>query len=142
MSAYVVPQAHIRAIVNWATISRAGKRNLPTRVSVMSAQELGQQLLDANVRSVNYRYNDKSVAEKYVHKVNLTLISPLQVLKALDGLEYQCCEPNDYDGSECDQIINALRRAAIRCLPGYEQAEWTIDEEPGQRRGTVEVVIA
>jgi hypothetical protein len=50
------------------------------------------------------------------------------VIKAADCLDYQSCEHPEWDKSEAKQLLDAIRAAAISKLPGYEEAEWAIDD--------------
>ena len=50
--------------------------------------------------------------------------TPVQILKMCDCLEYQSCETDDYRESIAFELLEAIRRAAIRELPGYEDAPW------------------
>jgi len=52
--------------------------------------------------------------------------SPVAVLKACDGYEYQACEHPGWEASEAHAYINALRRRAIHALPGYDEAAWEV----------------
>lgn len=133
MSAYIVPAAHINALVCWAECKNgnnavsyyyAGSR----RHVRNDAKRIASVLYAENVRSVNSRYKECDPAHGFVYKRDLiNLLSPVQVLKALDGYSYQACECEDWEASEAFAIVNGIRHAAIRCLPGYEGASWTID---------------
>lgn len=46
------------------------------------------------------------------------------LLKMLDCLEYQSCESDDWENTVAYRLLNAIRRAAIRAIPGYEDAPW------------------
>lgn len=51
-------------------------------------------------------------------------VDPVVVLKSCDCVEYQSCETDDYYTSLAYKILDALRRAVIAQLPGYERAPW------------------
>lgn len=51
--------------------------------------------------------------------------NPVAILKLCDGLEYQSCETDDYRQTAAFALLNEIRGAAIRGLPGYDRAEWT-----------------
>lgn len=51
-------------------------------------------------------------------------IEPVQVLKCIDFFEYQSNERPEWRDSEAKAFCDALRRRAIRALPGYDEAEW------------------
>ncbi len=86
MSAFIVEDAHIDALVTFATSGQ--------RISMLRNEEdkIGQTLVDENWRSVNYRY-----------------------------------KTTDYNDSEAANLIHAIRKKAIREMPGYQEAPWGID---------------
>ena len=107
---------------------------------------IGQFLVDENVRSVRYRYEDDGEnlpgpcdpywIEPYEYiTLHAQRVSNVQALKALDCYEYQSCEHPGWRTSEAFQFIDALRRKLICTLPGYEDAAWEIKAPP--RRLTV-----
>jgi len=58
-------------------------------------------------------------------------VTPIEALKMCDCIEYQSCETDDYHTTPAWWLLNGIRRAAIRLLPGYEDARgWEIDDEP------------
>lgn len=134
MSAYVVSNAHLNAIVNFAYIKFRREPVLypPSgfRPSVDCSQptELGQILLDENVRSVNYRYNETRETEPFKHNLSLTLVSLEQFFSCIACLEYQSCETNNWPETEAFHILQGLKDKAIRLLPGYDKTKWSLDD--------------
>jgi hypothetical protein len=53
-------------------------------------------------------------------------LNPVSILKLCDCLEYQSCETEDYNETVAYRLLNVIRRAAIRILPGYDDAKWEI----------------
>ena len=51
---------------------------------------------------------------------------PVEILKLCDGLEYQSCETEDWETTPAYALLQAIRKAATRDLPGYHDAEWTL----------------
>lgn len=51
-------------------------------------------------------------------------IDPVQVLKTVGHLEYQCDTHSGWYESEAFAILEAIRSKAILALPGYNEAEW------------------
>ena len=84
-------------------------------------------LVEQNYRSVNHRYSEAGKPPPYFFErpPGVTL-EPLTVLKALDCYEYQSCEDPGWADSEAAHFCEALRRATIRMLPGYDKAPWGI----------------
>lgn len=93
-------------------------------------------LFQENIRSVRARYPDDKrddlpgpcilplhMLVKTEHFVHATWRrSPVEVLVMLDSLEYQSCETEDWQQTVAYRLLQAIRRAAIRSLPGYEKA--------------------
>ena len=52
--------------------------------------------------------------------------SPVEILSAIAGYEYQACETPDWAISEAHEFCVRLRQVVIRYLPGWEAAPWTI----------------
>jgi len=152
MSAYVVHPEHIRVLV-WAGIHFTHPGSdltwyVPNPEEVIyqegvktqfgrtyrqlnrrTAETVGQLLLDENVRSVNYRYDE---GETYIYKHDKpvhTNWSPVEVLSAIACYEYQACETPEWQYSEARTFCDALRSALVAKLPGYDKAPWGIGPE-------------
>jgi hypothetical protein len=87
-----------------------------------NAGYVGAMLLAENRRSVDHRYAEEELEQPYLFQTIPGVPNPVAVLKALDGFEYQACEHPEWWESEAFNFCNALRRAAIRKLPGYEDS--------------------
>ena len=98
MSAYVVENETINCIVNalidWGFISN------------LDAVEVGQQLFDENVTSVNYRYKDTDGAPVFRFKEKT--YKPLQVFGCVKCWQYQSCEHTDYENGKAWQLTDKL----------------------------------
>jgi hypothetical protein len=55
-------------------------------------------------------------------------LAPVEMLKAIDCLEYQLAEPDDWQNTLAMQLLRRLRAIAVTNLPGYRAAPWSIDE--------------
>lgn len=129
MSAFVCNLHHINALTNYAVNNHYGSWKLDQEVKDFSPDEIGQVLLDENVKSVNYRYEENSEPDKFTYKPipNFsTRYPPVQIIKGCDCLIYQSCEHPEYYKSLAYQLTQAIRELAIDRLPGYEAAEWEI----------------
>lgn len=134
MSAFLVSDNHINFIVNFANRGFATYRTLSGGASLDDPQGLGRILHQANIDSVNYRYahHEQLPASEwqwnpratYDDKVKSDLVT---FIKALDCLEYQSCECDDWKESVACKAIDTLRSIAISSLPGYQAAPWGID---------------
>jgi hypothetical protein len=140
MSAFVVGHDHIDGLLTFAIERKASyyDHERETRIYFTrdNATEIGRILLQENERSVHHRYpgdNDlpgtigetsgdytfRSFAEAYrIRHRDLCLV----ILKACDCFDYQSCETDDYEQSQAHRIIDDIRGAAIRALPGYDTA--------------------
>ena len=99
-------------------------------------------LYQENIRSVLHRYPncDLESAPGPIDKPEVIHVNdwsrtelgrkPVEILMACDGLEYQSCETEDWEETIAYQILNAIRSSAIQQLPGYDEAEWSIEDEP------------
>lgn len=145
MSAFVVSKSHIDAML------RVGRGRSPNYLSwyhnesfheltIDNADEVGQMLLDENVRSVSCRYPDDGITElpgptgagwviPYVFYMMGRRPTPVQALKLIKCYEYQSCEHPEWKGSEARSFCEALRSVLISELPGYEEAPWEWEEE-------------
>ena len=54
------------------------------------------------------------------------ITDPVAILKLCDGLAYQCCETDDWQTTPAHALLQAIQRAAVRDLPGYQDMEWTL----------------
>lgn len=148
MSAFVVEKAHISAMLRKGlqprgytgplTWRRNGNQQRLTRET---ANQVGQMLLDENVKSVSYRYPDDSVTD-LPGRLNAEWLIPfklnspffrtptsMECLKLISCYEYQSCEHPDWKESEAYAFCQALRHRAIDSLPGYDEAPWEWTEK-------------
>lgn len=52
------------------------------------------------------------------------VLKPVDILKMCACLEYQSCETDDWESTPAFRLVHAIKEAAIRSLPGYEDAPW------------------
>ena len=139
MSAFVVHPEHINVLL-WAGLKdpRLGalrwehmRPTHSTELQPETATEIGQILLDENVKSVNHSYG----TEMYTPKL-YTYRPPLQrgwtnveLLNALHCYQYQASEHPDWESSQAYAFCQALERRLIRRLPGYSDGPWAIGPE-------------
>lgn len=101
-------------------------QNEPERIALM--------LRAANVRAVTQAYGDKhQKPEPYAYRPDPGAahfaIAPVQIIKAVHCLDYQCRDSKGWIGCEARTALIALEQAAIRALPGYEPAQWELRRE-------------
>lgn len=132
MSAFVCSDLHINTLVTYA---------VKQRVSWAGMTETGQQirrnahedpkfmaalLYRANVESVNHRYGDNRPEDDFVFAKVPSLPDPVRILKLCNCFDYQSCETDYWEVSEAYNAIQAIKEEAIRNLPGYNEAKWSI----------------
>ena len=130
MSAFICSDNHISAIVKWATRNNVSiwYGNPSRSLCAGGEQELVDILYAENVKSVNYRYRggDPTTGCVCVYDPTSPILAPVAVIKAVQSLEYQSCEHPGWETSDAKEILQAIQSEAIRRLPGYELAEWSI----------------
>ena len=90
--------------------------------------ETGQALLDQNIASVNYRYNDNIEPESFRYDPFQRSYTVVEILKACKSYIYQSCETPDWEKTQAFVIVNVLIDECIDRLPGYDEANtWTIN---------------
>jgi len=123
MSAFIVPHAHIDALVSWAVHHR-----VPLFPAGITPAVVAAFLFEENCRSVDYRYGEVNPRDyRYENRPGARELSPVQILKACNCLEYQSCEHPDWEDSRARACLASIRAQAVRMLPGYEDADWTLD---------------
>lgn len=126
MSAFIVSNAHINAIVSWANLNSYGLRQTSQELA-----QTGRMLLAENCKSVAARYsNMKDAAETelaaYRFAYDPKPRSAVQIIKACDCLAYQSSEHDGWKDSAAKRFLDEVRERAISKLPGYDGAEWEI----------------
>lgn len=154
MSAYVVDPETIKALVVFATQRRYGRSyNVDPRYlktyhpdaeawyyEPHLAERYAEVLWRQNIRSVLTRYPDDIwdtmpgpsdppavITITPADELRLSNITALTILKACDCLEYQSCETEDYEQTFAYKLLDKIRGAAIRALPGYDDAPWGLE---------------
>lgn len=141
MSALMVPESHIHAMLNGAmTLHRteASTGNFTWYVgmnpetdfrelTLESAGRVGAMLLAENQHSVNHRYRRDEIEFPYSFVLDSRPVDPLRILKAVDCYTYQSCEHPGWESSESRAFSDTLTHLAIRCLPGYKEAAWMVE---------------
>ena len=143
MSAYICDPRTIDYLVTWATQRRdlsvyLGEDYPETRYDArarsgarlnlrnLTPNELGQILLDENVRSVSARYphdarqnlpgpvNNAYAFDYKFQPVRHQLAA--WVVKSCDCVKYQSCETDDYEDTLAYKVLQAIRESAIHHL--------------------------
>jgi hypothetical protein len=153
MSAYMVDREHIRALVHFATRTKEQHQTSAFRIwwsgnwhgfdygDPDHAAQLGAELWTENRRSIEARYPDCAGSDDLPGKIGEDWVygehhrpqrerTPVEILMACAGFAYQACETDDWDKTKAHAIIDAIKEKAIRKLPGYGDADWTISDPP------------
>ena len=151
MSAYIVSPEHIKQLALFASERTGGYGQGHCRVDprylngakecsgLTLANHYADILYQENVRSVRARYPDDKwddlpgLIVKPIRVVckpqDAVKVSVVAILKMCAGLEYQSCETTDYRSTLGFRLLDSIRGAAIKELPGYEDAPWDYNEE-------------
>lgn len=155
MSAYLCSDAHFDVLVAYAEIWQVkfwpGKgsaddeflpdklKNTLSTVDVVTCPgDVWAMLKRENVRSLFARYADGMGAEmagKYRYPFG-SAFTALEVLKAVDGYEYQSCEHEGWVTSSACAFADAMRREGVRQLDGYDTCTtWGISNDRAHPTG-------
>jgi hypothetical protein len=101
--------------------------------------QLGQMLVDENVASVATRYPDTNPDEgdlpgpidayymgPYVYADPRKDLTPGEVFRAIDCLDYQSCEHDGWRASEAFAFLTSLRKAYCDRVADLEGAAWNV----------------
>jgi hypothetical protein len=115
MSAFVVADFHINALVSWAAANKVRYFDGRSWLDVRNDEKNVAQALHAeNVRSVNHRYKEFEPASGFATKqVSTSRMTPEMVINAANCLRYQSCETDDYESTLAFKMLNAIREEAI-----------------------------
>ena len=134
MSAFVCSEKHINTIVGYGSLNKVTFYTSPpgapggVRNDIYGNEtKVSSLLLNENIRSVNGRYQENGEFQVLQFKQLALNTSAVQVLKLINCLIYQSCENDDFNQSDAYKALKAIEGAAIRNLPGYDDAQWAID---------------
>jgi hypothetical protein len=140
MSAYVCSTAHIKALALFAARKSHGSlfvdpryvdgaKDVAGKDLNVIATRYAAMLLAENVRSVRERYaDDVGDYDEIIISASEVLrqpaLSPVVILKLCNCLIYQSCETDDWETTNAYKLLQQIKDAAIRVLPGYDDAPW------------------
>lgn len=136
MSACIVEDAQIDLIVAGAIAHDIVFDRKTFGENEMSPEALGQLLVDANYKSVNYRYGEATEPHKYVFRgIENASHNRWNILTAIDGYSYQACEPSDWASSSAKYYVDQIYKRVIQSFPEWNDAKgWAFSEEDSQGR--------
>ena len=123
MSCFVVSDFHVNALVSWAVLHRA-----PAFFGGLGPRTLAAILAEANRAAYRSRYGEQPEPAAPYQSQDVRGLSPVQVIKACDCLEYQCSDWSEWQGSTAERALARIRQHAICALPGYDEAAWALEE--------------
>lgn len=140
MSAYIVSDNHINVIVSWFVDYRKDYQlwyELNGQYGYMGeteAQAVAECLYNQNVRSVNDRYSEQTGNEgfrfNYIRNAKQAY-SLAEIAGAIDGLEYQSCESDDYHTTDAYKLITSMRKDLLKKVQERDLGDnttWSIDK--------------
>jgi len=119
MSAFIVNKKHIDYILSTNLYSKY------ENATMEKLNAIGQELVNENFKSVNYRYHENNQPYKYYFQPVLNF-NPIQALKAVNCLDYQSCEHPTWENSNAKKILESIKNSLITMLPGYDDFQWEI----------------
>lgn len=140
MSAYIVSNNHVNVIVSWFVDYRHDYQlwyELNGQYGYMGQEEaaaVADCLYNQNVRSVNDRYSEQTDNESYRFKYITNAknaYSLAEIAGAIDGLEYQSCESDDYHQTDAYKILTSMRKELLKKVQSRDLGDnttWSIDE--------------
>lgn len=111
MSAFVCTDKHIATLVIGINLLRY--RPLPQE----TLQEHANLLMRENIRSVNYRYNERTKFAPVKFEVDPAVVAAMYTAADLNQLarclDYQSCERPDWERSKAYALLNEMRVIAL-----------------------------
>lgn len=148
MSAFICDDATFHAIVTWAINDRTSVKTISNNdegwigtgwclTRDLEPDVIGQQLVNENYRSVNYRYSEKTGIPIYRFREVLSrkadgqnkVLGPVDAIKLCHCLSYQSCEHPGWESSWANHFLERVVNAATHKLPGYEAAAWGLNDD-------------
>ena len=129
MSAFIVTDTHISALVRYASRHKVGVSTPLMRLNAFgNEQEVAQLLFEENVKSVNYLYRESETTQIDYDR-GAPILTAIQAIKAAQCLRYQSCEHPEFEDSLACKFIEKIIADAIPRLEGYDSAEWAISDK-------------
>lgn len=136
MSAFIVSDEHINTIVSYFMDYRRDYRlwySIGEQYGYMdeeAAPQVAHVLHSENVRSVNERYSETASDETYQFKLNRQAKNQFtigEIARAIDCLEYQSSESDDYYATDAYKIIRSMRKHLLNKIADREGVDlWEI----------------
>ncbi len=129
MSAYIVDKKTIDRIIS-GILSRRKELSYQKGIPEIPFDEndtntFGQELLGLNKAAVDQRYDENNNIEKYIFSKQP--VTPVQTLKSLINLLYQCTEGDVTESilyKQLDKLSLVLAYIIVTESVSYDKAEW------------------
>tara|TARA_R110002012_G_scaffold12735_7_gene56274 strand:+ start:1791 stop:2273 length:483 start_codon:yes stop_codon:yes gene_type:complete len=141
MSAFQCTLTHLTAIVGTYIGTRSYRQyefENYAGYGFGSEGELLVSILDkANVRSLDARYHlhkhytlspDSATADKLLNYFECNPLTPGEMFKAINCLEYQSCEFDGWYESDAYKLLRIIRNSTQERVQGYEDAPWGMED--------------
>jgi hypothetical protein len=153
MSAYICNPEHF-GILAWFAVKTncvisewVRSRQPGAATSIANAQSVAIGLARENIRSVAHRYPDaeeghrpgpslldaeieEAAALFAAHFIaHPTRVKPIEIIKLVRSLDYQCCETDDWPLTLAFRQLDWILGEALRQLPGYANARWSLEQK-------------
>lgn len=90
-------------------------------LNASNSAEVAKILMDENIRSVNSRYRENTPSTYEFEYIPAARKRPVgNIIGALDCLEYQSCETDDYHQSNAWEIMQGLRKHLLKMVAEKE----------------------
>lgn len=131
MSAFMCSDRHLTLLAAYALRHDLYPRDGVQRRDRDGLAECFGILAKANADSINSLYTPEDGHAEFVpttpHAGALKeRLDPIAIIKACHCYDYQSCEARTWERSEARQLVRAIEDHAIRHLPGYDAAPWSI----------------
>ena len=124
----LVSFGHLRDVSAWIPTGHGRGESL----NCFDPELVADILHHANAAAVAERYGDPIPYELPPFELVRELPEAVAIIKACACFDYQSSDWSGYDGSAAERMIDELRRAAIRLLPGYDDAAWELRPPRGR----------
>ena len=109
MSAFICSDYHVSVLANYAFEQGVNYYWRNQYRKCADPEEIGAILMKENIRSVNYRYQERNkISFEYDASVVGNMPDNAQILQAAFCLNYQSCERDDWPKSEAHAILLAI----------------------------------
>ena len=103
MSAFICSKLHIQTIAqHYVQIMKTG-----------DALEIANILHRENIKSVNYRYDEKTRYRAWKNLNDVQPVSLVQLYKLVQCLDYQSCEHNEWKASKAYSLLVELEATIV-----------------------------